>query len=682
MVALAAVAKLSHAASDPLADLKAGAAALDAKHYSSAVATLQPLVKKLPKLADYAAWFLASAQVESQQYSDATKTLEIVWKQTPPSPLAARGVLLAARAYGLNGDNQAAVDVLRKNYSTLPQPQGDLALASAFAAAGDAVSAAIYDQRVYYGFPMAAEANQADADLTRLRATLGDTYPPAMPNAMLGRALKLLEAGSSLRARKELGSLIPQLGGAERDLARVRVGVAQFNMKDTLAAQKYLTSLEVSSPDADAERLSYLVLADRRLKNQDEVHATLDKMARLYPASKWRLQAILADANSHLIENQLAMYEPLYRACYESFPDDPQAASCHWKVAWGHYLRRNPDAAEMLRAHLRLFPASEDASAALYFLGRLSEAASDGAGARTWFGEIVREYPNYYYTVLARERLAKLGTGQPSPTVTEFLRGVKFPPRARKLNFDPKGNTKLRIERSRMLSLAGLDDWAETELRFGAQTEDQPYILAVELASVATRRSGADQAMRYIKRYAGGYLYMPLDSAPAEFWKYAFPIPFRTDLEKFAKQNGMDPFLMAALIRQESEFNPKAVSPSNARGLTQILPSTGRELSRRLKLGPYTAARLFQPTVNLQLGTYYLKTMTDTLGGHFEASLAAYNAGLSRAHSWLSWGEFREPAEFIETVPFAETRNYIQTVLRNADVYRRLYGGPEARAAR
>ena len=152
-------------------------------------------------------------------------------------------------------------------------------------------------------------------------------------------------------------------------------------------------------------------------------------------------------------------------------------------------------------------------------------------------------------------------------------------------------------------------------------------------------------------------------------------MPYRTDLERYSKQNGLDPFLLAALIRQESEFNPKAVSRSNARGLTQILPTTGRELSRRLKVRPYNTARLFQPVVNLQLGTFYLKSIVDSLGGRLEAALAAYNAGPSRAHAWLSWGEFREPAEFIETVPFTETRNYIQTVLRNADTYRRIYAG-------
>jgi soluble lytic murein transglycosylase len=667
-----AVALLLAASSDPLADLKSGVVALDNKRYSSAIATLAPLTKRLPKLADYAAWFAASAQFESGDYAAVEKSLEPVWKQSPPSPLAARAVILAAQALGKNNQTKEAVEILRKHYTTLPQPQGDFAMAKAFEAAGDRVSAAVYFQRVYYGFPVSSEAAQADSEMARLRNELGAEYPPAMPDAMLGRAFKLLNAGSNTRAKRELEAIIPDLGGAERDLARVRIGVAEYNEKKTLEAQKYFESLHIESPDADAERISYLVLCARRLKNHEEVHAGLDTLARLYPQSTWRLQALVTDANLHLIDNSPDTYEPPYRACYESFPKDPQAAMCHWKVVWAHYLRRRPDSADLLRAHVRLFPASEDTPAALYYLGRMAEGSGDLPAARAYYDEITREYPNFY-TGLARERLKHV-TAQPSPAVNEFLRSVTFPTRARKLDFQPNATAQARLERSRMLILAGLEDWAEGELKFGAQTEDQPHVLAMELAKISAQREGVDQSMRYIKRYAGGYLMFPLDSAPVEFWKLAFPLPYRSDLERFAKQNGLDPFLVAALIRQESEFNPKAVSVANARGLTQIMPSTGRELSRRLKLKPYSTARLFQPAVSLQFGSYYFKQMTDSLNGNFEAALAAYNAGLSRAHAWLSWGEFREPAEFVETVPFSQTRNYIQTVMRNADVYRRLYG--------
>jgi soluble lytic murein transglycosylase len=685
-ISIAAIAGVSLAGpGDPLSELKAGVTAFEDKRDAAAIGLLKPLGKRLPKLADYVAWFYASAEFESQNYAAVPKALEPVWNQTPASPLGARAVILAAKAYQQIDRPGEALKLLRKHYGTLPQPQGDLAMATAFAAAGDAVSAVVYYQGIYYGFPNAGEATQASAELTKLRAQLGNDYPPAMPDAMLGRALKLLESGNTVRAKQELESLVPQLGGAQRDLVRVRIGIADYDAKDTVRAQRYLKSLEVTTPEADAERIYYLLQCARRLNNQDQVTEALDQLARLYPNSKRRLDALVAVGNHYLVGNQMDAYEPLYRVCYEAFPNDPQAAGCHWKVVWGHYLRRQADAADLLREHVRLFPASQQASGALYFLGRLAEGSHDTASARAYYTEITTEYPNYYYTVLARERLEELsaipGPVAPSPSVNQFLRSVAFPPRARTMNFEPNATTKARLERSRMLSTAGLDDWAEGELRFGAQTGDQPYILASELAALSSRRAGPDQAMRYIKRYAGGYLYLPVESAPLDFWKLAFPIPYRTDLERYAKQNGLDPFLMAALIRQESEFNPTVVSRSNARGLTQIMPSTGRELSRRLKMTQYSTAKLFQPSLNLQLGTFYLKSIVDSVGGRWEAALAAYNAGLSRARTWSKWGEFREPAEFIETVPFTETRDYIQTVLRNADMYRRLYGNTqEARA--
>ena len=143
----------------------------------------------------------------------------------------------------------------------------------------------------------------------------------------------------------------------------------------------------------------------RRLNNLDEMDALAGKLGRLYPNSPWRLQALLASANRYLTENKTDQYEPLYRACFESFPKDDEAAGCHWKVVWVHYLRRESDAADLLRAHLRLFPASEHASAALYFLGRLAQQSSDRATARAYYDEIAREYPNQYYAMLARERL-------------------------------------------------------------------------------------------------------------------------------------------------------------------------------------------------------------------------------------------------------------------------------------
>jgi soluble lytic murein transglycosylase len=254
------------------------------------------------------------------------------------------------------------------------------------------------------------------------------------------------------------------------------------------------------------------------------------------------------------------------------------------------------------------------------------------------------------------------------------LQSVRIPPPPAAGTFDPDPATRLRVERARLLASAALDQWADSELRFGARTDSRPGAVAIELARLATDRGAPDLGIRFIKNLAPGHLNWSIDAAPQQFWRFAYPIPFREPLERFAKEQSLDTYLVAGLIRQESEFNPKAVSRARAVGLTQVLPSTGRQISRKLRLG-FQNSLLYQPEFNLRLGTYHLRQVLNQFDGRVVAALAAYNAGESRAVAWLTWGDFREPAEFVETIPFSETRNYVQTVLRNADFYRRLYAG-------
>ena len=666
----------SHEASGTAAWLALAWGETLSNHASEALAHLEGIDKRAPSIADYVAYARGSAQFGMQNYAGAERSMETVWSAAPKSPLVSRASILAAKAAMADGRPKQALEILRDHYGELAQPQGDLALGSALEATGDGIAAATYYQRVYYRYPLSTEADQADAAAHRLHQKLGETYPPAMPQAQLGRLGKLLDAGASTKARREAESLISTLGGAERDTARVLLGAAEYQGRDSAEAYRYLKSLQVASPEADAERLYYTAVCARRLNNQDQVHEALEALARSHAHSKWRLDALLADANSHLVNNEVDAYDPLYRACYESFPADPRAAFCHWKVAWAEYIRRRPDAAEMLKADLRSYPGSENAAAALYFLGRLAQAGSDPGAARVYFDEILRRFPNYYYAVEARQRMKdpSVARAAPSAAAELFLKEIAFPSHLVEMDFEADPGTRVRLERARLLDAGGLDDWADGELRFGARTGDQPQIFAMQLAEDANRRSAPDLGIFEISTFAPGYLLRPLDTVPSSFWRLAFPLPYRADLERYARERSLDPYLVAAVVRQESAFNPKAISPSKAYGLTQILPSTGRDLSRKLKVRAFSTRMLFQPSLNLRMGTYYLRWLVDSLDGKWEAALASYNAGKTRAVAWLSWGDYREPAEFIETIPFNETRNYVQIVLRNAEIYRRLYG--------
>ncbi len=224
-----------------------------------------------------------------------------------------------------------------------------------------------------------------------------------------------------------------------------------------------------------------------------------------------------------------------------------------------------------------------------------------------------------------------------------------------------------------MLQLTGLSDFAEGELKYGARHDgEQENVYAYELAKSAAARNAPDVALHYVKAYAPGYLYMPLDQAPVSFWQLAFPIPYRGAIVQYSRDEGLDPFVVAALIRQESEFNVRIISYANAYGLMQLLPSTGRQLARHFGVRRLSNNQLLTADRNIQLGTYYFRNLLNSYNGQIEMALASYNAGPGRAALWRTWGPFREPAEFIETVPFHQTRGYIQIVLRNADVYRRL----------
>ena len=107
----------------------------------------------------------------------------------------------------------------------------------------------------------------------------------------------------------------------------------------------------------------------------------------------------------------------------------------------------------------------------------------------------------------------------------------------------------------------------------------------------------------------------------------------------------------------------------------QLLPVTGKKVAKEVKLHHFTPSQLYTPTVNLQLGTRYFKSMVDKFGS-FEYALAAYNAGDDRVRDWQAAGKYRDIYEFVESIPFTETREYVQAIMRNANVYRQLYGAP------
>ncbi|MDE3198481.1 MAG: transglycosylase SLT domain-containing protein, partial [Acidobacteriota bacterium] len=433
-------------------------------------------------------------------------------------------------------------------------------------------------------------------------------------------------------------------------------------------------SLKVAKSDTDARRLYYITEASRKMGDDDGMMDAVKTLNEKYPDSGWRLKALLAAGNKYLDSNDSAQYEPLFRSASDSFPDDASAANSHWHIAWNAYLADKPEAADLLHSQIERYTSDSRVSSALYFLGRLKEKSGKLSEARACYERVDTQFPHYFYAILARERLseAKVAAAAADPATAAWLDNLAWPAHRDFSSTEPNTATRVRIDRGRLLMLSGLTDLADAELRFGAKSGDeQPHLLALELARAMPTPF---HALRIMKSFIGDYLSIPFDKAPLKFWQMLFPLPYRDDVVRNAKARDLDPYSVAALIRQETEFNPDAHSYANAYGLMQLIPATGRLMGRQVGIRISSTRTLLNPAINIQLGTQYLRMQLNTWNGDWSETLAAYNAGPRHVKEWLTWANYREPAEFVESIPFNQTREYVQAVLRNADMYRTIYG--------
>ncbi len=685
-IALLCVGVSAGAATDPaVARLGQALAAYDKRDFAG-TAKLLNAGPPPAKLRDYAAYYLANAQLLNNEGDTAAQGLaKYLANPVEASPLAGRINLLYAKALiGQHGSTPAmaahARQILQDNYRLIPQPDGDFALAQAFDATGFPRQAVTYYQRVYFGHPSADLAEKASNELNRLRASLAADYVPATGRQQLDRAAAWIKAKQYGKARQEYTALAADpggLAGTEREEAQSGVGAALYLGGDYANAETYLRPLHPEGAEAAAERLYYLVEAYRRLNNDSAMLDAVHQLGDHYQTSPWRLKALITAGNRYLLTQDRAQYVPLYQAAATSFPGDSSAALCQWRVAWAAWLDRSPRRIDLLKEQVEKFPGDTHVSDALFFLGRAAEQDLDYPVARAYYERLSVYFPHYYYAGLARTRLTdpRMVANKSDPATRAWLEKTADAAHSAGIPADimasPNSATRERIDRGRLLISAGMTTQAVEELEYGAKQEsEQPTLLAMELSRAMPTPY---LAVKVMKKFSGDYLSLPFEKATRAFWEMLFPLPWEGTVTASAAEHDLDPYAVAGLIRQESEFNPGARS-SVAYGLMQLIPSTGRMLGRQSGIRVSSAGMLLNPDLNIKLGTQYLKSELQHWDGDWVKTLAAYNAGPTRVRQWIDLYGYGDSAEFIENIPFTETRDYVQAVLRNGQVYRELYG--------
>src|SRR6202020_634687 len=236
------------------------------------------------------------------------------------------------------------------------------------------------------------------------------------------------------------------------------------------------------------------------------------------------------------------------------------------------------------------------------------------------YQKLTESYRYYYYANLARERVTKLGEETAELPSLSKLPAPPAPPH----DWEPPADN-VRAQKAQLLANAALYDFAVAEMQ--AASAGSPPWEAKSVAEIYSEQGSYIRSIEALKRAAPGYFAAEISQIPRPVWEQLFPRPFWEELRRDATANQLDPHLVASLIRQESEFNPGAISHANAMGLMQLLPSVGKGLSKEMKIKHFSSDELLVANTNLLLGTRYFKHMVDHYDGQVEYALAAYNAG-------------------------------------------------------
>lgn len=343
-----------------------------------------------------------------------------------------------------------------------------------------------------------------------------------------------------------------------------------------------------------------------------------------------------------------------FRRAATRYPTAALAPSARFRAAILAFVGADVRAAALELDTLALHrPRSSETLSGLYWSGRAWERLGDSATARTRWSEVITREPGSYYAMLAARQLQREpwapGAGNDTTAPDSAMLGA--------------------LRRAELLLHLGMDTEAQLEYDWVASQAEQSVGATLAAAHAFRRRDLAPRAIRLgIKALASGA------ARDERLYEVLYPFAFKGVLLREAARHRLDPALVAALIRQESNFEPRATSRAGARGLMQIMPAVGRQLASGEDYHMWDAELLYQPDVSLELGTTHLAGL---LSGytHVSHALAAYNAGSSRAKRWLEKAGTDDPEVFVERIPFRETRDYVRIILRNREFYRSMYGG-------
>ena len=647
---------------------------LEARDFAGAATQLDTrLIGDHTSIADYALFMRASALEQGGKTAEARAIYQQLIQQHPAS-MRAREATLRVADLMMKSGAAAAVPLHLKDLAEANDAAALLATAKAYEQNSDQTRALASYRRLYFFAPGSDQSAEAATAITRL----GSTVSPATDEEAIARADRLYSAkrfNDALTAYSDAFAKFPATATTENQLRR---GIAAHNARKTPEAVAALTAVPTSAGELRAEALFFLAQTYARAKQWEQARATAEEMRQKFPNSSFTPRTFVSVGQIAKEAKNPVDASYFLRAAVNGFSNSIEVAQAQFDLAWeAHEARNFAESSRMLTEHLAFYADrnTDNRGRSGYWAGRDLERAGKLAEARAIYEAMLARYDANWYGYLSQQRLDVISRTTPAkafPPDSIVARAVANLKTVTVAEETAGAEEETRIIKADQLSNIGLDQPALQELaKAGEKAPDSPKI---NLAVAKIYRSNDDnvRALNAMRRSFPDYSQMKPEEMTREQWDVFYPLAYWDIIVQESKAKNLDPYQVAGLIRQETIFTTRARSSANAYGLMQLLPSTGRLTAKKYGVGrEITAESLFEPRLNIQLGTAYLRDQIDKFG-RIEYVAAAYNAGPGRVPQWKASLPF-EIDEWAEAVPFKETRGYIQGVVRNRLQYLRLY---------
>jgi soluble lytic murein transglycosylase len=640
--------------------LALGHAYLLDRRFQDAIESLRQARKAGGALADYEDFLEAQADHDAGNNAAAEALLHGFNDRYPDSIFYTQAPELEANTLLAMNDAAGAEKALAGDDESADRPAYQLAQGQIAFLLGKTEEAESDFRHLLLTHPLSGEAQVARAKLTSMGAegtlstaelrSLGDAY---------------YNAGRYEDASEQYRALTRMAGVDAEARAGFEIAVAACDLKLKRLSLAEAEALPKTHDENGGRRLYLLMELARNRNDLPEQQRLITEMETSYPNSQWLAEALFSSGNMYMLRRDYSAAVAYYSYLAAHFPESKNAPAAHWRAGWLSY-RQNQyvDASRIFDEQIKLYPSDSETAAALYWRGRLYEMQDQKpASAAANYRTIIRVYQHYFYAQMARERLTALGASQPSegPQLDHF-QALPVPHLDESFPADSP-----HLAKARLLANAGLNDYIAQEI---AADPNSASWSALAEAQIYASYGETYRAMRALKRALPYAATASIKSIPLPYWRILFPQAWWETIKTESAKNGLDPYLVASLIRQESEFNPSVVSYANAYGLMQLLPTVGKAMAREEGIKNFQTFQLLDPETNIRLGCRYLRQMMEHFGGNQEYALAAYNAGDERVVDWQSAGPYHGIDEFVESIPFTQTREYVQAILRNIETYK------------